>query len=91
MNIKSYSVGRGYNVLSETEQQGLRTTTGSYYSPHGVVRCYAEVSSDGKYAGTSVDMMLQGRQWRYGDRTYRGKLAMSRLAAKFAREVALSK
>ena len=91
MNIESYSIGRGYNALSESKDEGFHTTTGIYYSPHGVVSCYAEVRSDGTQGGTSVDMVLHGRQWRYGDRIYRGKLSMGRLAAKFARQVASSK
>jgi hypothetical protein len=87
MNIESFSNSSGFNALIETKSEGYHTTDGNYYSPHGVVECYSEALTDGSKAGTQIQMALHGRHWLYGDRRYRAKLALGRLAAKFAREV----
>jgi hypothetical protein len=91
MNIESFSNSGGFNALTETKSEGYHTTDGNYYSPHGIVECYSEALNDGSRSGTQIQMALHGRHWLYGDRRYRAKLALGRLVAKFAREVAAKK
>lgn len=88
MNITSYSIGSGFNALIESKAGSTTSTSGCYYSPLGIVNCHAEVYHDGSHGGSQVSMVLNGRQWTYSDRVYRGKRSLARLAAKFAREVA---